>query len=124
MPTPKTTATDFQSNPNSQDRVNTATTAVTPMTATNANADDRRPAWQRGLAALAWFVLAAAVLVPAWWVVMIVVAYSWTDAVFPGMGSGGSRPTSWWFSPLSWSSLAAVVVIIFRITWKVWRHRA
>lgn len=38
MPTPKTRATDFQSNPNSQDRVNTATTAVTPMTATNANA--------------------------------------------------------------------------------------
>ncbi len=87
-------------------------------------AHDRRPAWQRGLAALAWFVLAAAVLLPAWWVVMFVVAYSWTDAVFPGMGTGGSRPTSWWWHPLYWSSLAAVVVIIFRITWKVWRHRA
>jgi hypothetical protein len=87
-------------------------------------AHDRRPAWQRGLAALASFLLAAVALLPVWWVVMLAVAYSWTDAVFRGMGTGGSRPTSWWWPPLQWSSLAVVVVIIFRITWKVWRHRA
>ena len=83
-----------------------------------------RPSWLRALLALAFFLVFAPALLLLWAAVMFSITYAWTDAEFPGMGTGGSPPTSWWYLPLQWGSLAALLALIVFLTWKVWRHRA
>ncbi len=83
-----------------------------------------RPVWLRALLALAFFVVFAPALLLLWAAAMFSITYAWTDAVFPGMGTGGSSPTSWWYFPLQWGSLAGLLALILFLTWKIWRYRA
>ncbi|HEV2809600.1 MAG TPA: hypothetical protein VGV93_04275 [Acidimicrobiales bacterium] len=82
------------------------------------------PSWLRALLALAFFLVFGPAVLLLWAAVMFTITYAWTDAEPPGMGTGGSSPTSWWYFPLQWSLLAGLLALIVSLTWKIWRHRA
>ena len=83
-----------------------------------------RSVWLRALLALTFFVVFAPAVLLLWAAMMFSITYAWTDAEFPGMGTGGSSPTSWWYFPLQWGSLAGLLALIGFLTRKIWRHRA
>jgi hypothetical protein len=78
-----------------------------------------RPLWLRLLIAVVFLVVCAAILVPAWWIVLIYFALLVGGATMGGYGEAAHGPTVEWYNPLAYTSVGVIIVLILFMTWKV-----